>query len=116
MLGDMNIENQAELQDATPTGFTSLNAACEPTNTNVNKPKPYDHVLFRPVNTGSKLQSGHPFQVENLVNAMRVPWKNISKKKYPGGPPYKHDQFRKYYSDHDPVDFQLTALPTGDND
>jgi hypothetical protein len=31
----------------TPTGFLSLNDECRPTNTNINGPKPHDHVMFR---------------------------------------------------------------------
>jgi len=36
ILGDMNIENSAELVDALPTGFISLNDECYRTNTLIN--------------------------------------------------------------------------------
>ena len=46
ILGDMNIEDARELAMVTPAGFQSLNDECRPTNTNVNGPRPYDHVML----------------------------------------------------------------------
>ena len=48
IVGDMNIENADELADAMPAGFLSLNDECVSTNTNVNGPKPFDHVMYNP--------------------------------------------------------------------
>ncbi len=42
VLGDMNVENRAELTLCLPAGFVSLNADCRGTNTNPRSPKPYD--------------------------------------------------------------------------
>jgi len=111
ILGDMNMEDCDEVADAEPQGYVSLNRTCLPTNTNVNGPKPYDHVLYQPSFTGREI--GTAFQVVNLVEAMRPFW--TSSAPFPGDP-YKHDEFRKHYSDHDPVAFELTPLPTGDDD
>jgi hypothetical protein len=113
VLGDMSIENSAELVDATPFGFYSLNEKCDPTHTNVRRPKPYDHVMYRNVCTGRRIDGEYGFHVEDLVASMRSRWSSISSKEYPGGPVYHHNEFRKYYSDHDPVSFKIFALPAG---
>jgi|SRR5882672_3687308 len=116
VLGDMNIENAAELTNATPAAYTSLNKKCDPTNTNVNAPKPYDHVLYVPSATGNEFDQQYGFHIVNLIEEMRTRWTKISKLKYPGGPVYNHNIFRQYYSDHDPVDFKLQPLTGGDHD
>ena len=36
-----------EIARVTPSGFISLNNEAVPTNTNVNGPEPYDHVMYR---------------------------------------------------------------------
>jgi hypothetical protein len=46
---------------------------------------------------------------------MKERWARISNKAFPGNP-YDHDNFRKYYSDHNPVVFRLKSMPTGDDD
>ena len=55
ILGDMNIEDEEELIDATPAGFLSLNDECHSTNTiaedDENKGKPYDHVMYSTTHT-----------------------------------------------------------------
>lgn len=112
ILGDMNIENEAELKDATPVGFLSLNDECRQTNTNVNDPKPYDHVMYNIKYTSNEIDKDFDLKVIDLVAAMKNNWHN--KSHYPGDP-YNHDEFRKYYSDHDPVEFRMIS-PNADDD
>ena len=112
ILGDMNIENTAELDAATPEGYLSLNKDCLPTNTNVRGPKPYDHVMFSTVYT-TEIDQEYGFKVINLIEQMRPFWN--SAEQYPGDP-YNHNAFRAYYSDHHPVVFRIRTLATGDDD
>lgn len=119
ILGDMNIEDLDELNDSMPKGFKSLNAACIPTNTNVNGPKPYDQVMYRS-RYSKEIEESFGFRVYNLIEAMRPFWK--SAEPYPGGalnpvsePPYNHNKFRALYSDHHPVVFEM-AIPDQDDD
>lgn len=111
ILGDMNIENAKELALVTPTGFVSLNDECRPTNTNVNGPKPYDHVMFNTSYTG-EIDQAYDMTVVNLLEEMRDDW--TFSEPYPGEP-YDHNEFRKFYSDHHPVVFRLN-IPTQDDD
>lgn len=111
ILGDMNIEDAKELADATPMGFFSLNDECRPTNTNVNGPKPYDHVLFQPAFT-TEMDAGFDMVVVNLIEAMRPRW--MGPGPFPGDP-YDHNAFRRYFSDHHPVVFRLN-VPAMDDD
>jgi endonuclease/exonuclease/phosphatase family metal-dependent hydrolase len=111
ILGDMNIENAAELVDATPPGFLSLNDECRPTNTNVRGPKPYDHVMYRRM-FAKKMDETFDLKVVKLVDAMKPFWQGPGV--YPGEP-YEHDRFRAVYSDHDPVVFRLN-VPEADDD
>jgi hypothetical protein len=112
VLGDMNLQNVTELHADAPANFISLNEACVPTNTNVNGPKPYDHVMFNPTFT-TEIDRAYGFKVINLIDAMRPTW--TSPDTYPGGPPYRHDDFRFAYSDHHPVVFRI-KLPAHDDD
>lgn len=119
ILGDMNIEDLDELRETTPAGFRSLNDQCEATNTNVNGPKPYDHVMYRPRFT-REIDKDFDFRVLNLIEAMRPYWN--SSEPYPGGsvnpiglPQYDHKQFRLFYSDHHPVMFKMTVPATDDD-
>lgn len=110
ILGDMNIEDCEELAKITPVGFVSLNDTCLPTNTNLNGPKPYDHILYRPTNSAEVLPQ---FSVINLIEAAKPFW-DRSLGEFPGDP-YDHNTFRQYYSDHHPVVFEL-ILDQGDDD
>ena len=103
ILGDMNIQNPAELQADTPANFVSLNQACVPTNANPASPKPYDHVMFDPRYT-TEIDRDYGFKVVNLVEAMRLYWHQAEP--YPGDP-FQQNVFRFYYSDHDPVVFHI---------
>jgi len=103
ILGDCNIENAAELADATPAGFLSLNDECRPTNTNINGPKPYDHIFYQPAFT-SEIDQEYDMVVVDLIEAMRPLW--TGGKPFPGEP-YDHNEFRKWYSDHHPVVFRV---------
>jgi endonuclease/exonuclease/phosphatase family metal-dependent hydrolase len=111
ILGDMNIENAAELAAATPPGFISLNNECRPTNTNVNAPKPYDHVMINTTWT-NEVDQTYDMQVVNLLEELRDDWHSSAP--YPGAP-YDHNAFRAAYSDHHPVVFRLT-IPVADDD
>ncbi len=111
ILGDMNIEDAAELATATPAGYLSLNDECRPTNTNLNGPKPYDHIMFNTSQT-TEVDRGFDCQVVDLIDAMRDRWDG-SLGSYPGEP-YDHNGFRRYYSDHHPVAFRLTSTVDDD--
>jgi endonuclease/exonuclease/phosphatase family metal-dependent hydrolase len=112
ILGDMNIEEGEELADATPSGFVSLNDECVQTNTNVNSPKPYDHVMFNSTYT-SEIDENFDFKVINLIDAMNPFW-DQNEGPYPGNP-YDHNLFKQYYSDHHPVVFRM-IIPEQDDD
>ena len=84
ILGDMNIENAVELASATPEGCLSLNDECRPTNTNLNGPKPYDHMMFNTSETG-EIDRQFDCQVVDLIDAMRDHW-DVSLGSYPGEP------------------------------
>jgi endonuclease/exonuclease/phosphatase family metal-dependent hydrolase len=106
ILGDMNIQNVNELVAVTPDGFVSLNDECYATNTNLKKPKPYDHVMYNPVHT-DEIDTQKDIHVIALVEAVKPYWK--SKKVAFPGKPYKHNLFRKYYSDHNPIVFNMST-------
>lgn len=114
ILGDMNIEDECELQDATPAGFVSLNNECVQTNTNqrAGTAKPYDHVMFRPAHS-TEIDNQFDFKVIDLIAATRGSW-NDSDGEFPGDP-YDHNRFRAYFSDHHPVRFRFN-IPDQDDD
>jgi hypothetical protein len=111
ILGDMNIEDDKELAGTTPRGFISLNDECRPTNTNLRSPKPYDHVMFNPRYT-TEIDRSFDMVVIDLIAAMAPFW--AGNEPYPGHP-YDHDEFRKHYSDHHPVMFEID-IPGEDDD
>jgi hypothetical protein len=113
ILGDMNFKNCNELEAVMPTGYASLNDACLPTNTNVNGPRPYDHVLYKIADT-TAAEMPRSLEVINLVDVMEVSWHMSNTTPYPGDP-YNHNQFRAAYSDHHPIAFQLIAGDTDDD-
>jgi hypothetical protein len=106
ILGDMNVQNRKELLRLLPSGYESLNDACVPTNTDIKSPKPYDQVMYNQQYTGSDTDQDYGFHVLNLINLMRDSWATINQGPYPGTP-YNHNQFRKIYSDHNPVTFKI---------
>jgi hypothetical protein len=95
-----------------PAGFVSLNDECRPTNTNVNGPKPCDHVMLNPAFT-TEADWGFDLQVINLIEVMRGAW--ALPEAYPGDP-YVHNEFKQYYSDHHPVMFRLGGTGVGVDD
>jgi len=116
ILGDMNIENAEELSASTPAGFISLNDEMRRTNTLINDTsthgaKPYDHVMYRPENTGNEVDVAFDLIVINLIEAMRPKW--TSSDSYPGDP-YDHNLFKQYYSDHHPVEFRMIGIRDDD--
>ena len=114
ILGDMNIEDEDELQDATPTDFLSLNDECVQTNTNQRERsgKPYDHVMFLPAHS-SEIDTQFDFKVVDLIASTRGSWNN-NDGPFPGDP-YDHNRFRAYFSDHHPVRFRF-KIPDQDDD
>jgi hypothetical protein len=111
VLGDMNIEDCAELASFVPAPFVSLNAGCNATNTSPTAPRPYDHVLIDPDHT-KEVDAAYGFRVVSLVDAMRTEWSLPGP--YPGDP-YDSNLFPQYYSDHNPVSFRL-RIPSADDD
>lgn len=123
ILGDMNIESPEELLENTPDQFKSINyftkdrthdeEYCLDTNTNVNGPKPYDHVMLNPQFT-KEYDRDFGFQVIDLVKVMKSHWPRNASEPYPGEP-YDHNAFRAVYTDHNPVVFVLD-VPERDDD
>jgi endonuclease/exonuclease/phosphatase family metal-dependent hydrolase len=105
ILGDMNIEDCDELKAILPALYRSLNESCLATNTNINAPKPYDHVIYNVPHTLSDIDQEFNFKVIDLVKSMKPHWQKTDEA-YPGEP-YDHNRFRKYYSDHHPVQFKI---------
>lgn len=105
VLGDCNLQNQAELTANTPSNFVSLNAACVRTNVAVGSVKPFDHVFFHPQHT-TEIDRTYGFKVVDLVNAIQpgVPLTTATQTKF----------FVKY-SDHHPVNFRF-KIPLQDDD
>ncbi len=113
IIGDLNIENARELSEATSgTNFHSLNTLAQfPTNTNINGPKPYDHVIFSPGDT-TEVQPLRNFEVLDLLTLTQDDW-FASPYQSPANP-YVHNQFRMYYSDHNPIAFDLVCSADDD--
>ena len=113
ILGDMNFKNCVELEAVMPTGYASLNSSCLPTNTNVNGPRPYDHVLYKTADT-TATEMPRSIEVINLIDVMEVSWHMSNTTPYPGNP-YDHNAFRAAYSDHHPIGFRLIAGESDDD-
>ena len=109
----MNIEEKEELIDATPAGFISLNDECVQTNTKIDKPRPYDHVMYNAIYT-TEIDTDFNFKVINLINTMKIYWEQSQTGIYPGDP-YNHNLFKQYYSDHNPIVFKM-IIPDEDDD
>lgn len=112
ILGDMNVENGAELAAATPAGFVSLNDELRPTNVSPARPKPYAHVMLRPQFT-KEVDAQYDLKVINLIAMAKKVWA-------PGwgafpGEPLDAKRFVAAYSDHHPVVFRL-IIPAKDDD
>ncbi|MEK6556651.1 MAG: endonuclease/exonuclease/phosphatase family protein, partial [Bdellovibrionota bacterium] len=105
IIGDMNIEHSMELSTVLlDTPFVSLNVDAKTyTNTNIKKPKPYDHVLLDPSVT-TEINHVDNFFVADLIESMSSFWL-YSQGAYPGKP-YVHDNFRWFFSDHHLVHFK----------
>lgn len=112
ILGDMNIEDATELASATPSGYLSLNDECRPTNTNLNNPKPYDHIMYNTTFT-TEIDSEFDLEVINLIEVMEDSWTS-TEDEYPGDP-YEHNLFKQCFSDHHPVVFKI-KVPDEDDD
>jgi endonuclease/exonuclease/phosphatase family metal-dependent hydrolase len=112
VLGDMNIQSKVELEDVMPAGFISLNDECRTTNTNLNGPKPYDHVFYNPSFTANEIDEDFDMKVINLIEELKDSW--ASDEPYPGDP-YNHNKFRQAFSDHHPIIF-IMQLTVSDDD
>ncbi len=136
VLGDMNIESGKELASIfTNTPYISLNTeAKKMTNTLVQKPKPFDHVMLNPqFTTSNEVAPLDNFEVMDLLELMRPYWQTRKRSDGTlyhvdalGRPlPYigerskynmaAHNRFQMYYSDHQPVSFMAT-IPDRDDD
>ncbi len=114
ILGDMNFQSCTELGNQTPQGYLSLNDECRATNTNVNNPRTYDHVMYNVAHTTSDIDLAFDLEVIDLITVMRPFWEDASTDPYPGDP-YDHNKFRKFYSDHHPIGFRIT-IGSADDD
>lgn len=112
ILGDMNLYTPEEIAKVTPVGYLSLNNEARPTNTNVNGPHPYDHVMYHTGAT-TEIDTAFDVQVIDLIEAMRPHW-DTANGPYPGDP-YAHNSFRRYYSDHHPVVFKIKNATVDDD-
>ena len=101
LLGDTNIQDCGELQAVMPKGWASLNASCRDT-TPAPTDRPYDQVFYKLGNT--LVDKGFGLQIIDLVETMKQIWTGPGP--YPGNP-YNGKLFPQYYSDHDPIVFQL---------
>lgn len=112
ILGDMNIKDAAELTTATSSGYLSLNDECRPTNTNLNSPRPYDHVMYNTRFT-TEIDTAFDLKVIDLIEVMEPLW-TPTDVNYPGEP-YNHNLFKQYYSDHHPVVFKIKVSGNDDD-
>jgi hypothetical protein len=109
VIGDFNIEDSKELENhltisTLNQNWQSLNeTAFLMTNTNVNGPKPYDHVFYFPELT-AEIIGQEKLQIINLIQEMKPFWS--LDRPYPGDP-YDHNLFRTHFSDHHPIKFQF---------
>jgi hypothetical protein len=111
ILGDFNLEDAEELA-SNEVNFVSLNSKAQwNTNTNINNPKPYDHVFLVPAHT-IEVSVQNNFKVLNLITQALPMWD--PELPYPGEP-YNHNLFRLYFSDHHPVSF-ISNLKNKDDD
>lgn len=62
--------------------------------------------------TKNEIDMSYGFKVIDLIKAMKPKWSGAGA--YPGDP-YKHDKFRKYYSDHNPVTFKMSEGVSDDD-
>ncbi len=113
ILGDMNLHDAAELADAIPAGFVSLNDDVADTTTSPTTDRPYDHVMYRPATSQDEIDTAFDFQVLDLVAEMEGRW-DSSLGPYPGDP-YDHDEFKQRFSDHYPVVFRIIDTETDDD-
>tara|TARA_R110002012_G_scaffold322063_1_gene554412 strand:- start:237 stop:1328 length:1092 start_codon:yes stop_codon:yes gene_type:complete len=112
IVGDMNLYSCNVLKTMDIGEFITLNSNCLNTNTNINGPEPFDHVLYRGKFT-TEIDLEYGFTVTNLITAMKAPWYEDFTHEYPGEP-YNHNPFRARFSDHHPVSFKLESASDDD--
>lgn len=104
--GDMNIHSCDELGSVLPSGYASLNWRCDSTSTS-RIGRPFDHVVYDSENLieGAEIFG---FGITNLVPTVATRWPTVRKTSGPfPGEPYRSKIFPKYYSDHNPIHFNL---------
>ena len=69
--------------------------------------------MIDPAHT-TEVDASFHFVIVDLIDVMHTSWEEVHTELYPGDP-YDHNEFRKHYSDHHPVLFQVT-IPTSDDD
>lgn len=104
IIGDMNFYSCTEMNAALPAGYASLNAACAATNIAEIGRYPYDHVMYRPTDSGNDIATDH-FEVLDLQKLMKPKWSLPGP--YPTVPPKLPAQYGSYFSDHNPIEFKL---------
>lgn len=114
IVGDMNFEDCAEIDEITPTGLSALNSGSDCINTNVNSNgKPYDNVLFTAAG-GEELQANEGLEVINLIRAMTQPWESEFSQPYSPDSAAHRNNFRTRFSDHHPIVFRLRVAEDDD--
>ncbi len=108
VLGDTNIQNQAELTRLTPADVTALGPF---QMTNVLATRPYDQVMFRTA-AGGEIEP--QITVINLIDRMRPGWDSANGR-YPGDPPLNRQRFEQIYSDHNPISFVIDTARSDDD-
>lgn len=112
IMGNLRVEDAVELSIILPMGFSSLNDICRATNTNIRRPRPNVHVLFRP-DYSPEVDQTQGITVVNLVHGMRATWHG--EEAFPGEQPYDDARFRQYYGGQNPIEFVLNVPPSDDD-
>ena len=111
ILGNMNIENTTELTEVIPFGLKSLNDECRPTTTNLDYPRPHNHIMYNPLQT-EEINEEFGIVIIDLKKDLQELWRKDDP--YPGAP-YDPNRFTKYYSAYQPIVFRLN-IPKNDDD
>lgn len=117
IVGDMNIQSQAEYSVVLPPQWKSLNDAC--VNTNVagshtaSSGRPYDHVMYVPAHTTADLDTTFDMQVIDIYERYYSTWSRENPEAAASS--YWGNTFGATYSDHHPVVFRL-VYGVGDDD
>jgi len=117
IVGDMNIQSQAEYTAVLPQQWISLNDEC--VNTNVagshtaSSGRPYDHVMYVPAYTTTDLDTAFDMQVIDIYERYYSTWSRENPEAAASS--YWGNTFGATYSDHHPIVFRL-VYGKGDDD